>query len=549
MDNPYLQRRYLVSFASRRLPHIFTDVLVIGAGAAGVRAAIEAASLGEVILLTKQSTSDSNTWYAQGGMAVATNPEEDLQAHIADTLAAGGDLCDEGVVRDCLSAAPEHLRELREWGVEFDTADGSLALGREGGHGQPRIVHAEGDATGRVLINGLVNKARQTQNLKIFDQCFALDLLTDPPAGGHDARCVGALTVHPRFGMQIIRARAVVLASGGSGMLWRETSNPACATGDGVAMAFRAGVALADLEMMQFHPTTLYVAGASRSLISEAVRGEGAKLLDRNGNRFMPEYHEMAELAPRDVVSRAILDVAAKTGSSRVYLDVRDLGAEFFARRFPSIDRACREFDIDPAEDLIPVFPAAHYMVGGARVDHKGRTSLPGLFACGETSCTGLHGANRLASNSLTEAIVFGARCGRVAGQEAVDENGKFTTGDTDWTVQRSDRTELDLADIRNSLRSVMWRNVGIIRSGPRLAETLEIIQFWGRYVLDKEFFNDPRGWEVQNMLTAAWLVTELALRRTETRGVHYREDFPQTDPVWQRHQIIRRTAHQLVVE
>ncbi|MBS3821860.1 MAG: L-aspartate oxidase, partial [Phycisphaerae bacterium] len=490
MDIPYLQRRYLVSFASRRLPHIFTDVLVIGSGAAGVRAAIEAARHGEVILMTKHAQTESNTWHAQGGMAVPTDAARDLDAHVADTLAAGGELCDEAVARDCLAAAPRHLQELREWGVTFDTDDGELQLGREGGHHKPRIVHADGDSTGRAIMLGLLDRARQTPNLKIFDECFALDLLTDPPEAGSDARCVGALTDHPRFGMQIIRARTVILASGGAGVLWRETSNPPVATADGIAMAFRTGVALTDLEMMQFHPTTLYVAGASRSLISEAVRGEGAKLVDRNGHRFMPDYHEMAELAPRDIVSRAILDVAARSGSSRVYLDVRDLGAEFFAGRFPGIDRACREFDIDPGEDLIPVFPAAHYMIGGLRADMEGRTSLSGLFACGEAACTGLHGANRLASNSITEALVFGARCGDRAGREAADDDGKFTARDVDWTVQRSDRTELDLADIRNSLRSIMWRNVGILRSGPRLAETLEIIQFWGRYVLDKEFFS-----------------------------------------------------------
>jgi L-aspartate oxidase len=508
-----------------------------------------AAEHGEVILLTKHRQDESNTWHAQGGMAVPTDPQDDLEAHVQDTLAAGGDLCDEDVVRDCLAEASGSLEELRQWGANFDTTDGELALGREGGHGEPRVVHAMGDATGRVIMQTLLDRANSMPQIKMFDECFALDLLTDPPEGGAEARCVGVLTNHPRFGMQIIRARSVILASGGAGMLWRESSNPSVATGDGIGMAFRAGAALADLEMMQFHPTTLYVAGASRSLISEAVRGEGGKLLDHDGNRFMPEYHDMAELAPRDVVSRAILDVAARTGSSRVYLDVRHLGAEFFARRFPSIDRTCREFDIDPGENLIPVFPAAHYMVGGVRADTSGRTSLEGLFACGEAACTGLHGANRLASNSLTEALVFGRRCGDLAGREALEANGKFQARDIDWRVQRSERTELDLADIRNSLRSIMWRNVGIVRSGPRLGETLEIIQFWGRYVLDKEFFNHSRGWEVQNMLTDAWLVTELAMRRTETRGVHYRGDFPQTDPVWRRHQLIRRTKHQLVVE
>jgi L-aspartate oxidase len=356
------------------------------------------------------------------------------------------------------------------------------------------------------------------------------------------------MAYHSRFGLQIIRARQTILAAGGAGMLWRETSNPPQATADGVAMAFRAGVTVADMEMMQFHPTTLYVAGATRSLISEAVRGEGAYLVDRKGDRFMSDYHEMGELAPRDVVSRAIHDHMAKTNTTHVLLDVRHLGGAEFARRFPQIDRQCRSFGIDPGKDLIPVHPAAHYMVGGARVDLDGRTSVEGLWACGEASCTGLHGANRLASNSLAEALVFGERCGRLAGQAAAESTEKLAARSVDWKNPPSGRTELDLTDIRNSLRSLMWRNAGIVRRGEHLGETIEIIGFWGRYVLDKEFF-DPVGWEVQNMLTSAYLVSECALRRTETRGVHFRQDFPESNPTWQRHQYLRRTQHQLVVE
>ncbi len=571
MSNPYLQRRYLVSFASRQLPHIFTDILVLGGGAAGLRAAMESARYGRVILLTKDRPLESNTYYAQGGLAAVVDPDDSVDRHIADTLATGGGLSDEPVVRRCLTAVPEHIRQLRDWGMRFDANDdgSALRLGREGGHSAARIVHANGDATGRALEEFLLARARATEPLKIFDECFALDLLTDPPAGGPGATCVGVLTDHPRFGMQILRARKTILAAGGAGMLWRETSNPPGATADGIAMAFRAGAGLADLEMMQFHPTTLYVAGSTRSLISEAVRGEGAYLLDRDGVRFMQDYHEMGELAPRDVVSRAILDRMVQTESNKVFLDARHLGAERFAERFPSIDQQCRAFDIDPSVDLIPVHPAAHYMVGGVKVEFNGQTTLPGLLACGEAACTGLHGANRLASNSLTEALVFGQQAGETAGR-ALAQNGldeSPTTRHIDWTVQRSDRTELDLNDIRNSLRSMMWRNVGILRDGPRLAESIEIIQFWGRYIMDKEFSSPAwrhrpvdvlggsaagagrDGWEAQNMLTVAWLVAELALRRTETRGVHFRQDFPDTDPVWARHQVVRRTEHQLVVE
>lgn len=550
MPVPFLQRRYLVSFATRRLPHIFTDVLVIGGGVAGLRAAIEAAQYGEVILITKTKLPESNSNYAQGGLAAVMADDDTIEAHIADTLGVGAGLSDEPVVRDCLHQAAAHVRELQDWGMEFDRNDSAgLHLGREGGHSAPRILHAAGDATGEVLMRTLIDKAHATENLKIFEECFALDLLTDPPESGPNSQCVGALTHHPRFGMQAIWSRKTVLAAGGAGVLWRETTNPSCATADGISMAFRAGLALMDLEMMQFHPTVLYLAGATRSLISEAVRGEGAYLVDRRSERFMRDYHDMGELAPRDIVSRAILDRMAATGDSKMYLDVRHLGAAFFAERFPSIDKLCRSFDIDPAESLIPVHPAAHYMIGGVRVDREGQSSLRGLLACGEAACTGLHGANRLASNSLTEALVFGKRAGRVAGQAAVDSGVKLSLPQINWSIERSNRTELDLTDIRNSLRSVMWRNIGIIRNGQHLAETMEIISFWGRYVLDKEFFGDPRGWEVQNMLTSAWLMAELSHRRTETRGVHYREDFPQTDPIWQRHQVIRRTEHQLVVE
>jgi L-aspartate oxidase len=314
-----------------------------------------------------------------------------------------------------------------------------------------------------------------------------------------------------------------------------------------VALAFRAGAEIADMEMMQFHPTTLYVAGATRALISEAVRGEGGMLVDRNGYRFMGDYSPSGELAPRDLVSRAIIEQMVKTNSTHVFLDVRHIGVERFQKRFPQIYRLCREFDIDVGSDRIPVHPAAHYMVGGVKVDIDGRSSLPGLWVCGETSCTGLHGANRLASNSLLEALVLGEAAGAGAAAEAARVNGRLTARQITVANPPSQRTMLDLTDIRNSLRSVLWRNAGIVRTAARLDETQEIIAFWGRYVMDKEFF-DPAGWEVQNMLTAAILVVQSAFRRTETRGVHYREDFPQADPAWQRHQVIRRSNEQMIV-
>jgi L-aspartate oxidase len=547
MNGSYLERRYLVSFETRRLPHIFTDVLVVGAGVAGLRAVL-AVDAAQVLLVTKGALFDSNTYYAQGGLAAALAEDDTLASHVNDTLLTAAGLADEQVVRRVVVAAPEHVRQLHQWGVAFDSADGRLLLGMEGGHAANRIAHANGDATGKALVEVLVRKARAAENLKIFEHCFVIDLMTDPPGGGPGSACIGALTYNPRYGLQVIRARQTILAAGGAGMLWRETSNPPNATADAIAIAFRAGVTLADLEMMQFHPTTLYVAGSTRSLISEAVRGEGGFLIDREGRRFMKGYHRMGELAPRDIVSRAIMEQMAKTNSTHVFLDVRHVGPAAFAERFPQIDELCRSFEIDPGRDLIPVHPAAHYMIGGARVDMDGRTSLAGLLACGEAACTGLHGANRLASNSITEALVFGRRCGQVAASGLESVNDKMIARQITWENPASHRTELDLVDIRNSLRSVMWRNVGIVRRGERLADTLEILSFWGRYVLDKEFF-DPAGWEVQNMLTSAYVITECALRRTETRGVHYREDFPDTDPVWARHQLVRRSEHQLVVE
>ncbi len=540
MDNIYFKRRYLISFAARQLPHIFTDVLVIGSGAAGLRAAIEASNYGQVILLAKCPLAESNTYYAQGGLAAALAPGDSVENHVKDTMRTGCGLCDEDVVRNVIAAAPQHIKQMQDWGVGFDSEDGEFMLGREGGHGESRIVHAGGDATGKALAEVLAEKVRRAENIKIFSDCFAIDLLTDPPAGGDNACCVGAITYNQRYGIQMILARQTILASGGTGSLWRETTNPPCATADGIAMGFRAGAAVADAEMMQFHPTTLYVAGATRALISEAVRGEGAYLKDREGRRFMEDYHEMGELAPRDIVSRAIYEQTGKTGFTHVFLDVRHIGGEKFAERFPQIDDICRSFGINPAADLIPVHPAAHYMIGGLKTDSDGRTGLEGLFACGETACTGLHGANRLASNSLTEALIFGQRCGELAGQAAAEESNKLTPRHMDFSNVQSQRTELDLADIRNSLRSLMWRNVGIERHGDRLKETLEIISFWGRYVLDKEFWARD-GWEIQNMLTAAYIIGRCAQLRTESRGVHHRTDYPETDPKWATHQQLRR--------
>ncbi len=547
MDQIYLQRRYLVRFETHNVGHIFTDVLVIGGGAAGSRAAIEASKHGETLMIVKGDRQDCNSAYAQGGVAAVLDAADSQDQHVADTLAAGANLCDEPAVRQVVAHAAEHIHELIEWGADFDRLGGELDLTREGGHGRRRIVHAHGDATGLEIVRTLNCTADASERIKIFDNCFIIDLLTDPPEGGDGSTCLGALCWHQRYGLQMIWARQTILAAGGAGVLWRETTNPPSATADGHAIAFRAGVRLADMEMMQFHPTALYIAGASRSLISEAVRGEGAHLVDQTGERFMDRFHADAELAPRDVVSRAILDRIADTGGN-VYLDVRHLGGEQFAKRFPAITDQCHKFQIDPAVDLIPVRPAAHYMIGGVRTDLDGRTNLQGLFACGECASTGLHGANRLGSNSLIEALVLGTRCGHLAGEAARAGDGSLTVTHMQYAFDSIRRTELDLWDIRNSLRAVMWRNAGVSRTEQLLSETIEITNFWGRYVLDKGFFH-PSGWELQNMLTVARLVIEFAIRRTESRGVHYRSDYPRTDPAWRRRQSLRLQDQTLIVE
>ena len=538
----YDTRRYLTNFDSRRVPHLFTDVLVIGSGVAGLRAAIGAAEHASTLLLTKGRLADSNTFAAQGGVAVVTDPSDSLEQHVQDTLVVGCGLGERRIVERVIRDGPERIEELVRWGAAFDRVNGMLARGREGGHTAARIVHARGDATGREIAETLVRVARGAEGLRIFEHCFAIDLLTI------DGRCVGAVTFHPKYGHQMFWARQTILASGGVGQIYRETTNPSVATADGHAMAWRAGAVLRDMEMVQFHPTTLYVAGASRALISEAVRGEGGKLVNRRGEPFMHRYHPDGELAPRDVVSRAILSEMVRTGATCMYLDVRHIGADRFARRFPRITELCRQFEIDVGRDLIPIRPAAHYMVGGVAVDEHTRTSIPNLLACGEAACTGLHGANRLASNSLLEGLVFGAEAARQAVRDLTN-GAPFHAAGIRNEIAKSPRTELDIDDVRNSLRSVMWRNVGIERNGDRLAETLEIIEFWGHYVMDK-VFDGPAEWETQNMLTVARLIAAAAARRTESRGVHFRSDFPDTDDrAWRRRQSLVRRDGRLVFE
>ncbi len=525
METPFDERRYLIPFRSQLLPAIFTDTLVIGSGVAGLRAGLEAAEHGEVILVAKDELEKTNTAWAQGGIAAVLAADDTSASHIDDTLAAGAGLCELETVQTLVDEGPREIEWLVERGMRFDRDPaGALSLTREGGHGCRRIVHSDGDATGRELSRALVASCRAHSRIRLFEKCFVLDLITAGTARRGEDRVLGAITHHPKYGLQIIWARATILAAGGLGQLWRETTNSRVATGDGIAMAWRAGAPVADLEFMQFHPTALYVAGAARSLISEAVRGEGAVLIDRAGRRFMEGRHPLAELAPRDVVSRGIVEHLAMTQEPNVFLDARALGTRGFETRFPGLFALLNGYGIDPGTTVIPVMPAAHYSIGGVWTDLDGRTSVPGLFACGEVACNGLHGANRLASNSLLEGLVFGRRAGAAAA--ASGEVGARVNVRLVSDIRPSDKGELDLIDVRSSLRSAMWRNVGIVRTGNRLADALDMIHFWCRYSLDK-IFDDIHGWEIQNMLSCAALVATAAAAREESRGTHTRSDFP----------------------
>jgi L-aspartate oxidase len=527
-------RRYLAQFDTRRLPHLFADCLVIGSGVAGLRAAIGAAQAGRVLVAAKDALAECNTHYAQGGLAVPMAPQDSVEQHVADTLAAGQGLSDEAVVRQVVSAGRERLAELVAWGAAFDRTNGDFALTKEGGHAFARIVHARGDATGAEIEAALVRHARSIDSITALERTFVVDLLCE------DGRCLGALVWSASRGLAAVWARVTVLATGGCGRLYRETTNPAVATGDGVPLGYRAGAALADLEFIQFHPTTLYIAGATRALLSETLRGEGAYLRDSKGRRFMPDYHPDAELAPRDAVSRAIVEQLRLTNHHCVYLDLTHLDAARVRRRFPGITEMCAEFDLDVAKDLIPVRPSAHYQVGGVVVDREARTTVDRLLACGEVTRTGLHGANRLGSNSLLEGLVYGAVAGRTA-CEIIAGGAAPRPEFFKSVLAEPGRAHLDLDDVQNSLRALMWRSVGIVREGDALHEAEHSVDFWCRYVMDKEFAT-PDGWQLQNMLTLAKLIIVAARERTESRGVHFRRDFPdRDDAAWQRHITIQR--------
>lgn len=545
MSEALARIRYFADGPAAATVRVHTPVLVLGGGVAGLRAALAAAESCDVLVLAKDTLRQSASAAAQGGIAAAIGESDDPIDHAADTLRVGCGLSHADVVDYVVRAAPRAIDELLAWGANFDTAMGALALGREGGHSAARIAHAMGDATGWEIVRTLLARVRACSRIRLVERAFAIDLVErDGGIGGCMCRMENGEPV-------LITAQATVLATGGAGCVFRETTNPSVATGDGIAMAFRAGAVLRDMEMVQFHPTALYIAGADRALISEAVRGEGAYLVTQAGRRFMPDYDPRGELAARDTVSRAIIREMRRDRQPCVFLDARHFPRGRFAERFPGITRVLRDFGIDPQVDRIPVRPAAHYFVGGVVADRDTRTSLPGLLACGEAASSGLHGANRLASNSLLEGLVFGRKAGlvaaaivsgaaRTADRPAATDSSGF--GASTGAIESTDAMILsDPADLRQSIRSLMERQVGIERTADALRSAREQLSYWATYAFER-LPGGPLAWETQNLLTVAWCVTAGALRREESRGVHYRTDFPNTDERWRVHNDVQRT-------
>ncbi|GAA1135200.1 L-aspartate oxidase [Kribbella jejuensis] len=497
------------------------DVVVIGSGVAGLTAALKARELGSVLVVTKDVVASGSTQWAQGGIAAALDPEDSPEEHLQDTLVAGAGLSDPEAVRVLVTEGPAAVHDLIELGARFDTlADGEISLGREGGHHRNRIAHAGGDATGAEIERALVAAVKRAEGIRIIEHALALDLLT--AADG----AIAGVTLHVMGegqldGVGAIRARVVILASGGLGQLYAATTNPSVSTGDGMALALRAGAKVRDLEFVQFHPTVLWLGKSAKGqqpLVSEAVRGEGAFLVDHTGQRFMQGQHELADLAPRDIVAKAIMRQMLATGKDHVYLDARHFGDEKWRVRFPTILASCRSHGIDPVRELIPVAPACHYSSGGVWTDLNGETSVPGLYACGEVACTGVHGANRLASNSLLEGLVFARR---IAAHLAV--------GLPDRREPVEDRRTAGLvdADVVPELQRAMTVGAGVIRSAAGLAEAGDTI---GKLTELPAGEPGTPAWEATNLVTVASALIAAATAREESRGAHWREDHPDRD-------------------
>jgi L-aspartate oxidase len=502
------------------------DFVIVGGGIAGLRAAIGLASAGRVVVLTKADPTESNTGYAQGGIAAAIGDDDSPQLHASDTLRAGDGLCDAEAVRVLVEEGPQYVRELIEWGTRFDRdGRGGVALGREAAHSVRRVLHAR-DATGREIGRVLWDRVRALGSVETIDHALVTDVLTD---GGAAA---GVAYIDGSGGRREVRAGATLLATGGAGRIFRETTNPPVATGDGIALAYLAGARVADLEFVQFHPTALNRAGAPRFLISEALRGEGARLVNDRGEPFMPRYHPDGDLAPRDVVARSIVRESELTGGA-IFLTLAHLDAAYVTGRFPTIAAMCREAGLDLARDAIPVGPAAHYIMGGVETDEWGRTSLPALYAAGEVACTGVHGANRLASNSLLEGLVFGARAAK-----AMQQSPQAAPLKADRVIahglERTHRNGATMVAMSpDGIRDLMWRSVGLFRSRDGLADAVS--------ALDAATAAKPHDAATRNLVVVAKLIACAALRREESRGGHFRADFPKRDDIhWKVHLVDR---------
>ena len=502
------------------------DFLIVGGGVAGLRAAIGLAAAGRVLILTKAEPAESNTGYAQGGIAAAVGDDDTPSLHAADTVRAGDGLCDEAAVAVLVEQGPAYVRELLEWGARFDRGpDGRPALGREAAHSVRRVLHA-GDATGREIGRVLWQRVSALPSVETIDHALVTEVVVE------DGQARGLRYSGADGAGHEVRAGATLLATGGAGQVFRETTNPAVATGDGIALAFHAGARIADVEFMQFHPTALNLAGAPRFLISEALRGEGARLVNERGEAFMTRLHPDGDLAPRDVVARGIARESEGTGGA-VFLTLAHLDPDFVRQRFPTITAMCAQVGLDLARDPIPVGPAAHYIMGGVDTDEWARTSLPGLFAAGEVACTGVHGANRLASNSLLEGLVFGARAAvamtetpRAAALQPdriMADGAWLTAHDRDDAAHQPDAIShppLAMAEIRD----LMWRAVGLFRTRDGLTAAVE------RLAGATPPSRTADQWRHRNLLTVARLIARAALRREESRGGHFRADFPSRD-------------------
>ncbi|MBN1445940.1 MAG: L-aspartate oxidase [Candidatus Omnitrophica bacterium] len=522
---------FLISFDTEKLTSEDIDFLVVGGGIAGLTAAMKLKKFRTAVLY-KNGLSETCTFNAQGGIASAISGKDSVEKHREDTLKTGCGIADPESVDVLVREGVDRIRELISSGLVFDRNKAGYHFTREGGHACRRILHIEGDSTGMGIAKFLYKKASSQKNIKIVHSYFLIDLIS------RGNKIAGALVYDEnKKKFLVIRAKAFIIATGGAGNIFQETTNPAAITGDGIAAAYRCGAELADLEFFQFHPTTFYQAGAPRFLISESVRGEGGILRNSRGERFMSGYHPSGELAPRDIVTRAIIDQMKQTGSNCVYLDMKGMKFDL-KKRFPTIYNFCRDYGINLKKDLVPVRPAAHYFMGGIKTDLWGKTRLENLYACGEAACTGVHGANRLASNSLLEGLVFGERTGR----KALEMSGcRLTAIKKKYVFPQKTEILIDREDLKRSVRSLMWRNAGIEREGAVLQNTTDKLLDWTKYAFLKEF-SDRTGFETLNMLIVSTLIVKAAYMRKESRGTHFRKDYPeQDDRNWKKHIIVAR--------